>query len=36
MAPESEQDVIVRGLVEGWDCGRVAGVLEGMRVDSRA
>ncbi|KAJ6012211.1 hypothetical protein N7522_002566 [Penicillium canescens] len=36
MAPESEQDVIVRGLVEGWDCGRIVGVLEGMRVDSRA
>jgi ectoine hydroxylase-related dioxygenase (phytanoyl-CoA dioxygenase family) len=36
MAPESEQDVIVRGLVEGWDCGRVVGVLEKMRVDSKA
>jgi ectoine hydroxylase-related dioxygenase (phytanoyl-CoA dioxygenase family) len=36
MAPESEQDVIVRGLIEGWDCGRIVGVLEGMRVDSRA
>ncbi|KAJ5747642.1 Phytanoyl-CoA dioxygenase [Penicillium nucicola] len=36
MAPESEQDVLVRGLVEGWSCEKVVGVLEGMRADSRA
>ncbi|KAJ5320206.1 hypothetical protein N7508_000489 [Penicillium antarcticum] len=36
MAPGSEQDVLVRGLEEGWSCERVVGVLEGMRVDSRA
>ncbi|KAJ5143687.1 Phytanoyl-CoA dioxygenase [Penicillium bovifimosum] len=36
MAPESEQDVIMRGLEEGWDRKQVVDALEQMRVDSRA
>ncbi|KAJ5542455.1 Phytanoyl-CoA dioxygenase [Penicillium sp. DV-2018c] len=36
MAPESEQDVIVRGLEEGWDKERVVDALKRIRLDSRA
>jgi hypothetical protein len=31
MAPESEQDLLVKGLREGWDKGRVLSELNGMR-----
>lgn len=36
MAPECQQDVLVRGLVGGWGRGEVVGVLERMRLESRA
>lgn len=36
MAPESEQEVLRRGLREGWGVGEVLGRLRGMREDSRA
>lgn len=36
MAPESEQDIVVRGLVEGWGRERVVRELRQMRLDSRA
>lgn len=36
MAPESEQDVLVRGLKAGWGVEEVVNVLERMRMDSRA
>lgn len=36
MAPESEQDVLVRGLEGGWSRGEVVGALEKMRLESRA
>ena len=36
MAPESEQDIIVRGLQAGWDRKQVVAALEKMHVDSRA
>ncbi|KAJ5474485.1 hypothetical protein N7475_004051 [Penicillium sp. IBT 31633x] len=36
MAPESEQDIIVRGLESGWDKRQVVAALEQMHVDSRA
>lgn len=34
MTPDTEQDVLVRGLVNGWDCGTVVAVLERMHRDS--
>ena len=36
MAPESEQDILVRGLKEGWNRQRVVEELEMMRRDSAA
>lgn len=36
MAPESEQDILVRGLKEGWDTGRVVEELRRMRLNSAA
>jgi ectoine hydroxylase-related dioxygenase (phytanoyl-CoA dioxygenase family) len=36
MAPESEQEVLVRGLQEGWGREKVMGELRGMREDSKA
>ncbi|KAJ5787125.1 hypothetical protein N7457_002115 [Penicillium paradoxum] len=36
MAPESEQEILVRGLEGGWDTERVVAALEAMRIDSRA
>lgn len=36
MAPESEQDVLVRGLEGGWGREEIVGVLERMRMESRA
>ncbi|KAF9691401.1 hypothetical protein EKO04_010559 [Ascochyta lentis] len=36
MAPESEQDLLVRGLKEGWDQERVLGELRKMAEDSKA
>jgi ectoine hydroxylase-related dioxygenase (phytanoyl-CoA dioxygenase family) len=36
MAPESEQDLLVRGLKAGWSRARVVASIEEMRRDSRA
>ncbi|KAJ4335637.1 hypothetical protein N0V95_008851 [Ascochyta clinopodiicola] len=36
MAPESEQDLLRRGLEEGWDTGRVLGALRMMAEESKA
>jgi len=36
MAPESEQDLLVRGLEGGWSRAQVVASLEQMRQDSRA
>lgn len=36
MAPETEQDVLVRGLEGGWSKVEVVGALEKMRMESRA
>ncbi|KAJ5368447.1 uncharacterized protein N7496_008207 [Penicillium cataractarum] len=36
MAPETEQDVLVRGLEGGWSRVEVVGALEKMRMESRA
>lgn len=36
MAPESEQDLVLRGLGEGWSREKVVSMLEQMRLDSRA
>ena len=36
MAPESEQDIVLRGLEEGWDTEEIVAALEKMHVDSRA
>lgn len=36
MAPESEQDLVLRGLEEGWRREQVVATLEQMRLDSRA
>jgi ectoine hydroxylase-related dioxygenase (phytanoyl-CoA dioxygenase family) len=36
MAPESEQDIVVRGLEGGWDKKQVIAALEKMHIDSRA
>jgi ectoine hydroxylase-related dioxygenase (phytanoyl-CoA dioxygenase family) len=36
MAPDCEQDVLVRGLEGGWSVVEVVGALERMRLESRA
>jgi ectoine hydroxylase-related dioxygenase (phytanoyl-CoA dioxygenase family) len=36
MAPESEQDIVIRGLEAGWSTGEVVAALVQMHVDSRA
>lgn len=36
MAPESEQEIVVRGLEGGWTVEEVVGELERMQRDSRA
>ena len=36
MAPESEQEVLVRGLREVWGREKVLGVLRQLREDERA
>ncbi|KAJ5172524.1 hypothetical protein N7492_005117 [Penicillium capsulatum] len=36
MAPESEQDIVVRGLEAGWTRAQIVATLEQMRLDSRA
>ncbi|KAJ5569814.1 uncharacterized protein N7459_009244 [Penicillium hispanicum] len=36
MAPESEQETVLRGLQAGWRGGQVVATLEQMRLDSRA
>ncbi|CAG8227043.1 unnamed protein product [Penicillium olsonii] len=36
MAPESEQDIILRGLEGGWSTGEIVAALEQMHVDSKA
>jgi ectoine hydroxylase-related dioxygenase (phytanoyl-CoA dioxygenase family) len=36
MAPESEQDVLVRGLEGGWEVVEIVRALEEMRMESRA
>lgn len=36
MAPESEQDLLLRGLTEGWSAAKAVGELKQMREDSRA
>lgn len=36
MAPESEQDLLLKGLKEGWEKDRVMTELKQMRVESRA
>lgn len=36
MAPESEQEVIIRALKEGWDTDKVVHSLKDMRADSAA
>ncbi|KAJ5915232.1 hypothetical protein N7454_011127 [Penicillium verhagenii] len=36
MAPESEQDVVLGGLVAGWSCEEVVAALEKIRRDERA
>lgn len=36
MAPENEQDVLLRGLKAGWSCEEVLGTLRQMRLDSQA
>lgn len=36
MAPESEQDIVLRGLEAGWSREQVVVTLEQMRLDSRA
>jgi ectoine hydroxylase-related dioxygenase (phytanoyl-CoA dioxygenase family) len=36
MAPDSEQDLLMKGLKEGWDRDRVMVELKQMRNDSRA
>ncbi|MCJ1304821.1 hypothetical protein MMC08_007634 [Hypocenomyce scalaris] len=36
MAPDSEQDIVTRGLWERWDLQQVMGALKQMRQDSRA
>lgn len=36
MAPESERDLVLRGLVEGWGRVRVVSELRQMRLDSKA
>lgn len=36
MAPESEQDVLIRGLEEGWGAERVVGELKKMREEEKA
>ncbi|KAJ5765085.1 hypothetical protein N7520_004644 [Penicillium odoratum] len=36
MAPESEQDVLLRGLEAGWDCVEMIAALEKIRNDERA
>lgn len=35
MAPESEQDIVMRALSEGWDGEKVVGTLRQMRLDSQ-
>lgn len=36
MAPESEQDVVLRGLEEGWGREKIVGELRGLRRESAA
>lgn len=36
MAPESEQDLVVRGIEAGWSRAQIVATLEQMRLDSRA
>lgn len=36
MAPESEQDVLIRGLEEGWAVKRIVRELGNMRADAKA
>lgn len=36
MAPASEQDIVLRGLEEGWSREQVVATLKQMRLDSRA
>ncbi|KAK7544284.1 uncharacterized protein J3D65DRAFT_609089 [Phyllosticta citribraziliensis] len=36
MAPESEQDLLMRGLEEGWSTAKVVSELKQMKEDSRA
>ncbi|KAJ6103782.1 hypothetical protein N7486_004004 [Penicillium sp. IBT 16267x] len=36
MAPENEQDIVLRGLEAGWSRGEVVAVLEEVRRDERA
>ncbi|CAG8289319.1 unnamed protein product [Penicillium salamii] len=36
MAPESEQDIVLRGLEGGWTTGEIVAALEQMHVDSKA
>lgn len=36
MAPESEQEILVKGLERGWTEEEVVGELERMQRDSRA
>jgi ectoine hydroxylase-related dioxygenase (phytanoyl-CoA dioxygenase family) len=34
MAPESEQDIILKGLIESWSCERIIEELEQLKADS--
>lgn len=36
MAPESEQDIVLKGLEAGWTTSQVVATLKQMRLDSRA